>query len=100
MNAIDRSRWNDDRIDDLSQQVRAVAPLVADVAVLKVELGSLSRELRANTKATQEVAQQLEKTQTEPLTRARNFRSQIAIALVAAVVSGAFVIVGVLISHG
>lgn len=94
------SRWNDDRLDEWAARVGQIEPVVRDVAVLRTEMATLGRAVKANTTATEHVAEQLEATKVEPLTRARDFRSKVAIAVVSACVSGGLVIIGTLLAHG
>ncbi len=92
-------RWSDDRLDDLSRRVQLVEPVVSDVAVLKSEFRTLTKAVRDNTDATRVVAEALEKTRLEPLTRARSLRNALVVAIVASLVGGGIAILGAAISH-
>lgn len=91
-------RWNDDRLDDLQYRVSRAEAAIEVVARLEERLESNSRELKRNTVATEHVARQLEAAKVEPLTRSRNLRHQLYIAVGAAVTGGAFVVIGALLS--
>ncbi len=91
-------RWSDDRLDDLSRRISGAEGVMSDVAVMKSEMNRLVRELDRNTKATEHVADQLEQSKLEPFTRARALRNAVLIAVVAACVSGAFVLLATLVA--
>jgi hypothetical protein len=91
-------RWNDDRMDDLKRQVDGMAPTVQSVAVLRAEMATLTRDLEANSRGQEKIAQQLEQAQLEPLTRSRNLRSQALIAITAAVIGGGIAVLGALLA--
>ena len=80
--------WPDARLDELARKFGRMDEVVTDVAVLKTELRNVIRELRANTSATQEVADQLEQARTEPITRKVNFWNALVIAVFTACVAG------------
>ena len=86
--------WNDQRLDGLERRVDRVEPVTTEVAVIKAEMRNLSRELKHNTLAVEQVGEQLEKAQLEPLTRSKNMRSQMVIAISAAVTGGGLAILG------
>ena len=92
------SQWTDGRLDDLQRRVSRVEPIVEIVARLEERLESNTRELRANTTATKEVADQLEKAQVEPLNRSRRFWGAIVIAVAGAVTAGLMVVLGTVIA--
>lgn len=92
------SRWNDDRLDDLNGRVRDMEPTARTVAVLEQQMSSLSAELRTNTKGQERIAKQFEQAQLEPLTRARSFRQQLTIAVVAALAGGGLAVFGALVA--
>jgi hypothetical protein len=100
-------RWTDDRLDGLERRVDSVVPVVTDVAVIKNELKTLGRDMRANTLATerateasQQVSKQLEQAKLEPLQRARNLRTQLLIGVLCAMAGGGMAILGALVvSH-
>ncbi len=105
MSLVPLARWNDDRLDDLQRDVNDVKPLIADVARLSERMNSLSGQLAENTQATKEgaratehVAKQLEKARLEPLTRGRNVRTQLFIALAGAAAAGGFALLGALLA--
>jgi hypothetical protein len=92
------SRWNDDRLDDLNGRVRDMEPTARTVAVLEQRMQSLSAQLRENTKGQERIAKQFEQAQLEPLTRARSFRQQLTIAVIAALAGGGLAVFGALIA--
>jgi hypothetical protein len=82
------ARWTDDGLDRLAREIDYVRPVVTDVAVMKAQMDGLTRELRANTEATRQVADQMEKAQMEPVVRMKNFRHQVTIAVCSALLGG------------
>jgi hypothetical protein len=92
------NRWNDDRLDELNGRLGRVEPVITEVAVLRTEMHTLTRELRANTTATQEVAEQMEKAQIEPLDRRRRFWGAIVIGSASAGAGGVLVLIGTLLA--
>lgn len=92
-------RWTDAGLDRLQGEVDATRHLTVDVAVMKAEMTTLSRELKRNTDATEHVAEQFEKAQLEPLRRGRNFREQVILVLIGAVAGGVFILAGTLLTH-
>lgn len=94
------SRWGDDRLDDLKRRVDEMEPIVHSVGVMRAEMKSLSRELSRNSEATHETTKQLEGLTLEPLTRGRQMRSQLAIAISSAVVGGGLAVLGAVIASG
>ena len=90
--------WPDARLDELARKVGRMDEVVTDVAVLKTELRNVIRELRANTSATQEVADQMEKAQLEPINRWRQLRQGLIIAACSALFAGGLGVLGALIA--
>src|SRR5580693_7917332 len=92
--------WSDARLDRLEQRVDKIEPAVMLVRELRVEMRGLAKELEANTASQQKVAAQFDQAQIEPLTRARNLRSQLYIALGAALAGGGLAVLGALLAGG
>lgn len=91
--------WSE--LSELRRRLERVEPVVTEVAVLKTELHNVTRELQRNTKATEQVAEQMERAQIEPLTRGQERRAQLFIALVAALTAGGLGIIATLLAvHG
>jgi hypothetical protein len=91
-------RWNDDRLDRLQNQVDGMSSTVNSVAVLREQMITLTKDLEKNSKVQEKITEQLEQAQLEPLTRARNIRSQAVIAVTAAVVGGGIAVLGALLA--
>lgn len=90
-------RWNDDRLDDLKRRVDEHDKPVQSVAVLTSRMQELARQLQANTDGQQRISKQFEDAQLEPFKRGRNFRSQLALAVVSAVAGGGLAVIGAIV---
>lgn len=96
-------QWTDERLADrfaeLERRVTSVEPTVRDVIQMRAEMQSLVDGLRRNTRAQETTAKQLEGLTLEPLTRGRDFRSQLFVAVLAALVGGGLAVLAVLAGH-
>lgn len=90
-------RWNDDRLDDLQYRVSRVETSAQAIGVLGERVDSLTREVRANTEAQQVVSKQIEASNVAPLERGRAFRSQLYIALAAALAGAGVAVIATLL---
>lgn len=88
------------RLRQLERRLERVEPVVTDVAVMRSEMAGLTRELQANTRATAEVADQLEKAQVGTMVKQRAFWSQVTLVILGAVIAGAFAVLAALIASG
>lgn len=93
-------RWNDDRLDEMARKLSRMDEVVTDVAIVKTELRNLTRELRANTAATEHVGGQLEQAKLEPVERHKRIRDAIIIALVSGTFGAVLAVVSALIASG
>jgi hypothetical protein len=93
-----RTRWPDERIDDLKQQVEMLIPVVKTVSVLEERMIGLTREMRLNTTATEKVSHQLEEAQIEPFKQGRLLRQQVLVAVIAALVGGGLAAIAAVVS--
>jgi hypothetical protein len=100
MSAVPFPRWTDDRLDDMKRRLDGMEPTVNGVGELRIEMRQLARELEVTNRSLGKFSEQFEEAQKEPITRVRNFYSQVAVAVVAATVGGGLAILGAVVAAG
>jgi hypothetical protein len=81
----DRSRWSDDRLDDLQRQIERMIPVVDQVGVLGERMESLSGELKTHGKSVDGLRKDIADIVGKPIEEARQRAAAVRVGIISAV---------------
>jgi hypothetical protein len=84
----ERSRWNDDRLDDLQRQVERMIPVVDKVGVLDERMETLSSDLRTHGRSVEGLRKDLAAAVGKPIEEAQARAAAIRVGIISAIAGG------------